>query len=316
MAADIARRLAAGERRPGEIAVLCRSVRHSAGDPLQALARRGIPHRVAGDEREHPVAAQTLALLRLTRALTSADLLAVLAGRLAPADLHAALTAAAGRRERRPGRPPAPGPRLPAAGGDGGDQAGDVPQLPAPVLLRGGAGAARRGQRPLAFGEAVHAALEQFNLARRAGAVPAAAELPAWFAAAFDRTRCETEGQYRQLLARGRVLLGRYHGWAAARAEQVLAAETPFEAPYVDGQGRTHTVRGRYDLIVRGPQGVEIVDDKTGKRDGSTLRVNKRRSNSDNDPELANRFERDPEEYKCQWCPFRQPCAASPVHWY
>ena len=168
----------------------------------------------------------------------------------------------------------------------------------------------------LAFGEAVHAALEQFNLARRAAAVPAAAELPAWFAAAFDRTRCETEGQYRQLLARGRVLLGRYHGWAAARAEQVLAAETPFEAPYVDGQGRTHTVRGRYDLIVRGPQGVEIVDDKTGKRDGSTLRVNKRRSNSDNDPELANRFEHDPEEYKCQWCPFRQPCAASPVHWY
>ena len=638
VAADIARRVAAGTP-PEAIAVLCRSVRRGAGDLLQALSRRNLPHRVIGDEREHPVVAQTLALLRLTQTLTAADILSVLAGRLAPADLYAALRAAAGDlpalltsgdaplafaaaaaelqawlaahaalppgpltyaalrwlghlrlslhlsaadadrlaaarslQERAAAAPtlvallasgaapgdwqPGPGVtvltvhaakglqwplvyviglaegRFPvavtsapvfytaeairdwvdAAGlADPSEAAGAylreerrlayvaltraateliltrarqygqevlppsrfLAELGAPppldvsaaradplplardYLLQVAAGAEaptpdrvaqavkllreapeavplRRQTEPapfggdeslslsatalelyrdcprkyyyaqvmglpdtdnvhLAFGEAVHAALQAYNLARQGGAAPAAAELEGWFAAAFARERCETEGQHAQLLARGETFLRRYHAWASARPEAVLAAETPFAAPYVDRHGRTHTVRGRIDLILRGPQGVEIVDYKTGHRKSSANTVNKRPTGkSENDPQrklqpglyylahfagrvepgarvtyvflrhpedrppgawvegfdangeqvitcehtadtlqgirdrvdavidgiLANRFERAPEENKCRWCPFRQPCEASPAGWF
>ena len=640
VAVDIARRLAAGVR-PEDIAVLCRSVRHDAEDLLAALRRRAIPHRVIGGEREHPAVAQTLALLRLTRGLGTADLLAVLAGRMAPADLHAALSAAGGDLPgllasgggpaafaaavadlqawlaARAGRPlphlvyeallwlghlrlsltpsladidrlaavrglqeraavapdleallaTAPGaaawvpqpavavltvhaakglqwplvyviglvegrfpvalesqPAFYAAAAiraslDGGAAAADDPAerlaqhlreerrlayvaltraarelilvrarqygdtpappsrflaemaAPAPVdvsaapadplpqardyLLQVAVGAEvpepgriqasvrllatdpaavplRRQAEPapfspgdslslsatalelyrdcprkyyyaqvmglpdednvhLAFGEAVHGALERYNGARREGAVPEAADLSAWFEAAFDPTRCETAGQHAQLRARGEVFLRRYHGWAAARPHTVLAAEQAFDEPYTDRAGRVHRVRGRIDLMLQGSQGVEIVDYKTGHRKSSANTVNKRPTGkSDNDPQrklqlglyylahfggqvvpgaratyiflrhpedrppaewvddfdaggeqvvgcehtaqtlqgirdrvdavidgiLTNRFERDPAENKCRWCPFRQPCEASAQAWY
>ncbi|MFZ5815222.1 MAG: PD-(D/E)XK nuclease family protein, partial [Bacillota bacterium] len=126
----------------------------------------------------------------------------------------------------------------------------------------------------LAFGDAAHKALERYNRALMAGVQPSAEELQAWWEAALDPTRCQSPAQYHQLLQRGWHYLERYHRWARGRWRRILGVEERFEAPYVDGAGRTHRVTGRYDLIAEAADGaLEIIDYKTSKRSSV---VNKR----------------------------------------
>lgn len=639
VAAEIADRIRSGERKPGDFAILCRSVRRSAGEFVRGLAGRGVPCRLVGSEEVHPVIAQTLALLRLTRGLNYDDLLRVLAGRVPAPDLYAAVRASGGDPARlldgeggpaivkqavadlrrwltaqqgqslpqqvygallwlghlkltltptlddldrlaaarslqeraaaapdlggllaggEAAGPSAPGEgvtimtvhaakglqfpvvyvvglaegRFPAAvehtpvfclasairdwldhpGGAtapadaerlrlhlleerrllyvaltraeaeliltrarqyGQDQAqpsrflaemqapgpepvghsladpvaearaylvavtegaelDDPARLAAAVKTLAGAPSAvplRRQAPPapfkpgesltlsatsleqyrdcprkyyysqvlrlpdednvyLAFGDAVHNALERYHRAVQAGGSPAWEEVEAWWTETLAAARCESAGQYLQLLNRGRLFLKRYHAWAADRWQQIIAVEERFAGAYTDKAGRTHRVVGRYDLIAIGPDGLEIIDFKTGHRRGATT-VNKKRSNSDNDPErklqlglyylarfggqidparvtyiflrhlddkypdrlvdqfnlkneqviscthtaetlqairarvdeiiegiLANRFERAPEESKCNRCPFQQPCEVTPHDWF
>jgi DNA helicase-2/ATP-dependent DNA helicase PcrA len=128
----------------------------------------------------------------------------------------------------------------------------------------------------LAFGDAMHSTLELYHKALKAGRRPTDGDLAEWWRTQLDRGRCETEGQYRQLLGRGDVFLRRYAGWAPDHWQEIISAEDRFEVPWADGSGRTHRLVGRYDLIARGPDGtVEIIDFKTGHRKGGTT-VNKR----------------------------------------
>lgn len=516
IAAEIARRLGQGAARPEDFAILCRSLRRGAGEITRALARRGIPYQQAGDAEEHPLVAQTLALLRLTRTLRTADLLPVLAAQVPPADLHAALRESGGdlgALVQAGGGPPAcqqagaalqawlqahagdplpllvyealrflghlrlslaltvadadrlaaarslqeqaattsdldaflagasvqagwhPGPavtvmtvhaakglefpvvfvpglaegRFPVAvdtapvfytaeairdwvndpgavplldpagrlaqhikeerrlayvaltrarnelivsrarsyGGEVVEPSRFLAELGAPppelvgehgadrlpaardylVRVATGVGAPdpqrlaaaaaaladpaavplRRQAEPapfagnesldlsataleqyrecprqyyysrvlglqdeetvaLAFGSAVHGVLEQLHAARRAGAWPPWSEVEAWWTTALPRDPFETEGQYRQYCQRGQGFLDRYYRWAVAQPWAVVATEQAFRIPYTDRQGRTHRVRGRYDLVVRGPEGLQIIDFKSGKR--------------------------------------------------
>lgn len=97
IATEIARRLP--DARPGDFAILCRSLRRMGGELSQALERRGIPYRMVGEELSHPLVDETLALLRLTEGVTpaatpgatQADLVKIMARRLDPPALHQAL---------------------------------------------------------------------------------------------------------------------------------------------------------------------------------------------------------------------------------
>jgi len=136
----------------------------------------------------------------------------------------------------------------------------------------------------LAFGDAMHTALERYNRALMAGNQPAWPELEAWLAEGLDPARCQSAGQHAQLLQRGRTFLERYHRWAQGRWRRIIGVEERFEAPYTDAQGRIHQVVGRYDLIAEADDGaIEIVDYKTGKRSSV---VNKRiTKGSDKNPQ-------------------------------
>lgn len=526
VALEIERRIRQG-RRPGEIAILLRSLRRSGGEFARALSERSIPYRLMGEEAPHPAAAQTLALLRLTRALTHQDLLAVLAGRVPPAELYAGLRQAGGALAAwleagaggsaavqtayaelkgwlatTPGRSvaeltyealrflghlrlsvtltAADQTRLAAArrlqeaaaqansldelltaapeGGSSGLTGGGVTLMtihaakglqfpvvyvgalaegrfpveveaspafyvaeairdhidagaavslsaaerqaqhlleerrlayvaltraeaeltltraqryggeaaqpsrfllemqapppqpvggqvadpvsaarafliqaaegarPTPVdqveaaaaILRadGGAVPLRRQAEPapftaneslrlsasaletyrdcprkyyyayvlglpqesniyLAFGSALHDTLERFNRARMTGLLPDWPALHALWAEQMQPGAFESAGQFAQLAERGRIFLARYHTWLTGQTEQVLSVEGSFDLPYVDGQGREHRLRGRYDAIVRDAEGGEvIIDYKSGSRNSTG--VNKR----------------------------------------
>lgn len=122
IAAEIDRRLQAGTGKPGDFAILCRSLQRMGADLAGALGRRGIPFRMVGAETAHPLVEETLSLLRLaararaggdwggaevskagiTPAASAAagssvtaapdpDLLRVMARRLDPPDLYRAL---------------------------------------------------------------------------------------------------------------------------------------------------------------------------------------------------------------------------------
>jgi DNA helicase II / ATP-dependent DNA helicase PcrA len=138
----------------------------------------------------------------------------------------------------------------------------------------------------LAFGDAIHTTLEQYHRAVKAGHSLSEAELTESLRQTLDRERCETDGQYRQLLARGEIFLKRYTGWAATYWQEIISAEDRFDVPFMDAAGRTHRLVGRYDLIARGPDGaVQIIDFKTGHRRGGTT-VNKRPTkDSPNNPD-------------------------------
>jgi RecB family exonuclease len=136
-----------------------------------------------------------------------------------------------------------------------------------------------------AFGEALHGVLEQFNRSRMAGAPMDWAEVAVAWAGALEAGRFGSVAEFEAYRERGHVYLRRYHGWAVQRAERVLGVEQEFAIPYTDRAGRTHALRGRFDLIVQSATGLEIVDYKSGHR-GGTTRVNKRPTGtSENDPE-------------------------------
>lgn len=136
-----------------------------------------------------------------------------------------------------------------------------------------------------AFGSALHAALEGFNKAYMAGPLPSWPDLHARWTAAMRPADFESETQYLQLHERGRFFLQRFHEWAVANPYQVISVEGGFELPYRDAKGRRHTIRGRYDLVIRDPAGGEaIIDYKSGHR--VSTGVNKRPTGrSDNDPQ-------------------------------
>ncbi|HYG58721.1 MAG TPA: PD-(D/E)XK nuclease family protein, partial [Symbiobacteriaceae bacterium] len=117
------------------------------------------------------------------------------------------------------------------------------------------------------FGSALHGALERFNRMRMAGVErPAWADLDGFFTLAPGDF--PSDAQRRQLDARGRLFLKRYYDWWAQAPREVVSAEGLFEYDYTDGKGRTHLIRGRYDLIERDAAGNEIIIDyKSGKRE-------------------------------------------------
>lgn len=135
----------------------------------------------------------------------------------------------------------------------------------------------------LAFGTAVHAALERYHLALQAGDHPAWEDLSRWWQQSLERPRFESDGQYQQFLNRGAHFLNRYYRWSQGRWARILEVESRFEKPYTDRHGRQHQTVGRFDLIAETAEGsVEIIDFKTGDRSGST-KVNKRwTKNSEN----------------------------------
>ncbi len=121
------------------------------------------------------------------------------------------------------------------------------------------------------FGSALHAVLEAW------GKDPAKSwpQVEALWNDAIKPDDYESQAQFRQLRDRGRIFLHRYYLWAAANPREIISVEGAFQIPYVDGKGRSHTIRGRYDLIVRGADGQEeIVDFKSGTR--TSTGVNKR----------------------------------------
>jgi len=126
----------------------------------------------------------------------------------------------------------------------------------------------------LAFGDGMHKALERFHKAMQAGRSPAWGNLEVYWQECFDRSRCQSELQYRQLLDRGRSFLRRYHSWAEGRWRRIIGVEEWFDVPYTDAAGQVHQLVGKYDLVAEDRDAtVHIIDFKTGKRDDV---VNKR----------------------------------------
>ncbi|MDB4897620.1 MAG: UvrD/REP helicase, partial [Firmicutes bacterium] len=121
-----------------------------------------------------------------------------------------------------------------------------------------------------AFGSALHAALERFNLARMGGEFPAWPTVAAMWDEAMQPAAFVSSAQFRQLKARGQRFLQRFYDWAAVAPRQVVETEGKFQFDYVDGKGRTHVIRGRYDLIERDTAGnEEIIDYKSGTREST-----------------------------------------------
>jgi len=134
------------------------------------------------------------------------------------------------------------------------------------------------------FGSALHAALEQFNKRRMTGGFPSWPELEGLWAEAMQPEPFACDGQYRQLRQRGHIFLKRYYDWRAADPREVVGTEGAFGFAYTDHQGRSHQIRGRYDLIERDRAGnEEIIDYKSGTR--TSTGVNKRPTGkSEKDP--------------------------------
>lgn len=143
---------------------------------------------------------------------------------------------------------------------------------------------------PMSFGNALHAVLAAFNRRRQQGrGLASEDQLLGWWRERLDPQVFASRHQYRQYLRRGEAYLRRYRAWEEAQerahpGRAVSAVERQFEFAYVDADGVTHEFRGRFDLIIKHPDGTcEIVDYKSGKRS-----VNKRpRGDSSNNPERS-----------------------------
>lgn len=143
---------------------------------------------------------------------------------------------------------------------------------------------------PMSFGNALHATLAAFNRQRAvSGTIPPEADLLGWWQARLDADVFSSRRQYRQFLRRGETYLCRYRLWEeqqdkALPGRRIEAVEQEFRFAYADADGAEHDFRGRFDLIVRHPDGaLEIIDYKSGKRS-----VNKQpRQDSPNNPDRS-----------------------------
>ncbi|MGE5559709.1 MAG: PD-(D/E)XK nuclease family protein, partial [Chloroflexota bacterium] len=144
---------------------------------------------------------------------------------------------------------------------------------------------------PMSFGNALHGVLASLNNRRaERGTLPSEDELLAWWRARLAADVFVSKQQYRQYLSRGETYLRRYLAWEAEQerrlpGRQVHAVEKQFRFDYRDADGTIHEFRGRFDLILRLPDGsFEIIDYKSGQRRNINKQV---RAGSRNNPDRS-----------------------------
>ena len=121
----------------------------------------------------------------------------------------------------------------------------------------------------LAFGGAIHSAVEWFNIQRLEGINVKGSQLleifeADWQAANTDEVRYRSGETKDSLQGMGFSLLQIYH--ASANSTKILKVEQPFELTLVEPETKEHLalpLNGRFDLIEQGPV---IVDLKTAGR--------------------------------------------------